>query len=119
MSTAKMPAPEHGDRTVPNESNRVLIIEDDEAVRVAVERGLIVHGFKVGAVADAETALLKIANHPPDVVIVEGGITKNQIVDQGNLTQQRRSRVRPCGKKVSRLVPTGSKPLIVIPARYR
>ena len=63
------------------ESNRVLIIEDDEPVRLAVERGLAVHGFSVGAVADAETALTRIANHPPDVVILDVGLPAMSGID--------------------------------------
>lgn len=62
------------DEAVVTETGRVLVIEDDEAVRVAVERGLAVHGFDVGAVADAETALTRIACRPPDVVIVDVGL---------------------------------------------
>lgn len=62
------------DEAVATETGRVLVIEDDEAVRLAVERGLAVHGFDVGAVADAETALTRIAGRPPDVVIVDVGL---------------------------------------------
>ncbi|MCP5032457.1 MAG: response regulator transcription factor [Actinomycetia bacterium] len=56
------------------ETNRVLVVEDDEAVRTAVDRGLRVHGFNVGSVADAETALVRIAARPPDVLVVDVGL---------------------------------------------
>ena len=35
---------------------RVLVVEDDDAVRSAVDRGLGVHGFDVSSVPDAEAA---------------------------------------------------------------
>jgi two-component system response regulator PrrA len=54
--------------------SQVLIVEDDEAVRVAVDRGLGLHGFEVEAAADAETALDRIASRPPDVLIVDVGL---------------------------------------------
>lgn len=54
--------------------SRVLIVEDDEAVRMAVERGLGLHGFAVGSVGDAERALDAIAGRPPDVLIVDVGL---------------------------------------------
>jgi two-component system response regulator PrrA len=53
---------------------RVLIVEDDDAVRVAVERGLTLHGFEVGAVASAEQALARIASRSPDLLIIDVGL---------------------------------------------
>ena len=58
----------------PGRPSRVLIVEDDEAVRVAVDRGLGLHDFEVEAAADAETALTRIASRPPDVLIVDVGL---------------------------------------------
>jgi two-component system response regulator PrrA len=52
----------------------VLVVEDDEAVRLAVERGLGLYGFEVGAVADAEQALERIASRPPELLIVDVGL---------------------------------------------
>lgn len=53
---------------------RVLLVEDDDVVRNAVERGLELHGFKVGSVATAETALERVASRPPDVLVVDVGL---------------------------------------------
>jgi DNA-binding response OmpR family regulator len=56
------------------DTGRVLVVEDDDAVRVAVDRGLGVHGFDVSAVADAEAALSSVARRRPDVMIVDVGL---------------------------------------------
>jgi two-component system response regulator PrrA len=56
------------------DSGRVLVVEDDDAVRTAVDRGLGVHGFDVSAVPDAEAALVVVARHRPDVMIVDVGL---------------------------------------------
>jgi two-component system response regulator PrrA len=53
---------------------RVLVVEDDDAVRTAVDRGLGVHGFDVSSVPDAESAIALIARRRPDVMIVDIGL---------------------------------------------
>lgn len=53
---------------------RVLVVEDDETVRVAVERGLELNGLTVGSVADAEHALTSVASRPPELLIVDVGL---------------------------------------------
>lgn len=57
-----------------DERRRVLIVEDDQTVRVAVERGLELNGFAAGSVADAERALKSVAGRPPDLLIVDVGL---------------------------------------------
>jgi two-component system, OmpR family, response regulator PrrA len=57
-----------------SEGGRVLVVEDDDAVRTAVDRGLGVHGFDVSSVADAESAMTIVARHRPDVMIVDIGL---------------------------------------------
>jgi two-component system response regulator PrrA len=56
------------------DAGRVLVVEDDDAVRTAVDRGLGVHGFDVSAVADAESALTVVARRRPDLMIVDVGL---------------------------------------------
>jgi len=55
-------------------SGRVLVVEDDDAVRAAVDRGLAVHGFHVSSVPDAEAAIELVARRRPDVMIVDVGL---------------------------------------------
>jgi len=55
-------------------SGRVLVVEDDDAVRAAVDRGLAVHGFHVSSVPDAEAAIELVARRRPDVMIVDIGL---------------------------------------------
>jgi two-component system response regulator PrrA len=52
----------------------VLVTEDDEAVRVALQRGLTLHGFDVDAVVDAEQALDHIGRRRPDVLVADVGL---------------------------------------------
>ncbi|HEY0520346.1 MAG TPA: response regulator transcription factor [Ilumatobacteraceae bacterium] len=56
------------------DAGRVLVVEDDDAVRTAVDRGLGVHGFDVSSVADAESAIASVARRRPDVMIVDIGL---------------------------------------------
>jgi len=55
-------------------AGRVLVVEDDDAVRSAVDRGLGVHGFDVSSVPDAEAAIDIVARRRPDVMIVDIGL---------------------------------------------
>src|SRR4249919_2546929 len=57
-----------------SEGGRVLVVEDDDAVRTAVDRGLGVHGFDVSSVPDAESAMALVARRRPDVMIVDIGL---------------------------------------------
>ncbi len=56
------------------DGGRVLVVEDDDAVRTAVDRGLGVHGFDVSSVPDAESAMVLVARRRPDVMIVDIGL---------------------------------------------
>jgi two-component system, OmpR family, response regulator PrrA len=56
------------------DGGRVLVVEDDDAVRTAVDRGLGVLGFDVSSVPDAEAALVSVARRRPDVMIVDIGL---------------------------------------------
>ncbi|MDH3683414.1 MAG: response regulator transcription factor [Acidimicrobiia bacterium] len=62
-------------------AGRVLIVEDDEAVRDAVERGLALNGFTVGSVPDAEQALASVAKRRPDLLVVDVGLPGMSGVD--------------------------------------
>ncbi|MEM7342069.1 MAG: response regulator transcription factor [Actinomycetota bacterium] len=62
-----------GDRTT-QPTARVLVVEDDEVVRTAVDRGLVVDGWTVRSVADAETALDVTATWSPDVLVLDVGL---------------------------------------------
>jgi two-component system response regulator PrrA len=55
-------------------SDRVLLVEDDDAVREAVHSGLSVHGFAVTEVADGESALEAITRTLFDVVVLDVGL---------------------------------------------
>jgi two-component system, OmpR family, response regulator MprA len=53
---------------------RVLVVEDDGAVRRALERALPLHGFSVTSAPDGLTALAVLAAERPDVVVLDVGL---------------------------------------------
>ena len=58
----------------PAERDTVLVVEDDDAVRDAVIRGLALHGLQASAVGDAEAALAEVARRRPAVLVVDVGL---------------------------------------------
>jgi len=50
---------------------RILVAEDDESVRRAVERALRFEGYLVDTVGDGQAALVRIAGDPPDAVVLD------------------------------------------------
>ncbi len=60
--------------TTPTGEVRVLVVEDDDAVRSAIERGLGVLGFEITSVGTAEAAIDALARRRVDVMIVDVGL---------------------------------------------
>ena len=52
----------------------VLVVEDDGAVRRALERALALHGFAVRAAADGLEALQRISARAPDLIVLDVGL---------------------------------------------
>jgi CheY-like chemotaxis protein len=50
---------------------RVLVVDDDAAVRSAVSRGLVAHGYEVVEAPDGRVALRLFREHPADVVLTD------------------------------------------------
>ncbi len=50
---------------------RILVVEDESAIREMLGYSLTKAGFRVEEVADAEQALLAIAANPPDLVLLD------------------------------------------------
>ena len=71
MAASDVEAP---DVANPGVSSVVLVVEDDTAVREAVDRGLTVHGFTVRSVGDAEQAQRSIVRDVPAVMVVDVGL---------------------------------------------
>jgi len=55
-------------------SDRVLVVEDDDAVREAIRSGLVLHGFDVSVAADGEAAVRAVADRLYDVVVLDVGL---------------------------------------------
>ncbi len=54
-----------------NDQATVLVVEDDRAVRDAVERALSFEGYDVTTARDGAEALSVVLNDPPDVIILD------------------------------------------------
>ncbi|WP_055551778.1 response regulator transcription factor [Streptomyces sp. NBRC 110028] len=52
-------------------TNTVLLAEDDRAIRHALERALILEGYRVTAVSDGVEALAAIHREHPDVIVLD------------------------------------------------
>jgi two-component system response regulator MprA len=53
---------------------RVLIIDDDRALRDALRRALTLAGYEVDTATDGERGLARIADAPPDAVLLDIGL---------------------------------------------
>jgi two-component system response regulator MprA len=53
---------------------RVLIVDDDRALRDALRRALVLAGYEPVPVSDGESALAEIAARPPDAVVLDIGL---------------------------------------------
>ena len=49
----------------------VLVVDDDEAIRTALERGLRLEGFAVSCVDSGRAALETVDRSPPDVIVLD------------------------------------------------
>jgi two-component system response regulator PrrA len=49
----------------------VLVADDDEAIRIALERALRLEGFAVEVAADGRTALDLVEEHRPEVIVLD------------------------------------------------
>ena len=54
-----------------NESPLILIVDDDKALRELLQRYLGEQGFRTGAVADGEGMKAWLADHDPDLVVMD------------------------------------------------
>ena len=53
------------------ETGTVLVVEDDRAVRYAVDRALTFEGYTVNTARDGAEALAAVVNDPPDVIVLD------------------------------------------------
>jgi putative two-component system response regulator len=52
----------------------VLVVEDDQSVRILLERLLQRDGYRTATAKDGETALLAVGEHAPDLVLLDVGL---------------------------------------------
>ncbi|MDQ3865606.1 MAG: response regulator transcription factor [Actinomycetota bacterium] len=50
---------------------RILVVDDEPAVRTSVERALRLEGYDVAAAADGREALARLANGAPDAIVLD------------------------------------------------
>jgi two-component system, OmpR family, response regulator MprA len=53
---------------------RILVVDDDPAVRAALDRALRLDGYEVTTVSDGNAALEQLALSPPDAVVLDLGL---------------------------------------------
>lgn len=53
---------------------RILLVEDDDAIREMLSRRLVLRGHAVELAADGETGLAMIRASPPEVVLLDHGL---------------------------------------------
>jgi two-component system response regulator MprA len=53
---------------------RILIVDDDRAVRDSLRRALVVHGFDVDVAADGLAAIKRVHDDPPDAAVLDIGM---------------------------------------------
>lgn len=82
---------------------RILVVEDEPAIREMLDYSLTKAGFRVEEVADAEQALLAIAANPPDLVLLDWMLPGMSGVD--------------LARRLRREEITGTLPVIMITAR--
>lgn len=52
----------------------VLVVEDDDALAQFLRKGLALEGHRVECVADGESALRQVEEHPPDLMVLDLGL---------------------------------------------
>jgi putative two-component system response regulator len=75
----------------PAERALVLVVEDDPANRALLERLLEREGYRTKAVGDGEAALLAVAEHKPDLILLDIGLPR---MDGYEVTRRLRSSLR-------------------------
>ena len=50
---------------------RVLVVDDDAAVRNSLDRALRLHGYEVDLAVDGDDALTRVATDPPDAMVLD------------------------------------------------
>ena len=56
---------------MPDSRPRVLVVDDDRAVRDSLRRSLEFNGYDVALAADGAEALVAVGAEPPDVVVMD------------------------------------------------
>lgn len=69
----------------------VLVVEDDPANRALLERLLEREGYRTKGVGDGEAALLAVAEHAPDLILLDIGLPR---MDGYEVTRRLRSNLR-------------------------
>ena len=49
----------------------VLVVDDDRAVREALERALQLHGYEVALASDGDSALAAVESRTPDALVLD------------------------------------------------
>ncbi|MCC7536308.1 MAG: response regulator [Deltaproteobacteria bacterium] len=69
LTPAPMPAPPRG--TTGNARYRILVVDDEDAIRVLLKRALSDRGYAIIEAADGRSALLAVKQHVPDCILLD------------------------------------------------
>lgn len=81
-------------KTVPNPRKRILVVDDDEVVRVCASRILAEYGFEVEAAPDADTALKLLSTEPFDLLLTDLQLPDLDGIELIREAQRRKIRIR-------------------------
>ena len=100
---------------------RILVVEDDEAIRKALTRGLVEHGATVTAVATAVDAIKALPVDRPDAVMLDLGLPDLDGADVLALIRSTRARpviiatARDDEREIGRLLDAGADDYLIKP----
>lgn len=70
-----MPSPSDGTLTITGvDKQRILVVDDEPELRQMLHRYLEAEGFEVAEASDGETALSRLRNSPPDLMVLDVGL---------------------------------------------
>lgn len=71
----RVPSPSDGTSSIRGvDKQRILVVDDEPELRQMLHRYLEAEGFEVAEAIDGETALSRIRNSPPDLVVLDVGL---------------------------------------------
>jgi CheY-like chemotaxis protein len=65
---------------------KILIVDDDEVVVLALQLKLESRGYKVASASDSSSAIQAITHNPPDLILLDINFPPDLLLDGGSMT---------------------------------